>query len=194
MRLVKPEENIVRLLPSITNVLKVRRDVYGGLLMIAFGSASIEAGIRYKPGTLTQMGSGFFPLMLGAALVLIGLLIILAKPRPEPLAAQSLGETPSLDARSETGEPTQPANEVGRFDGRSWLCIIAGLLAFVWVGKYGGLLPATFLVVFLSALGDRSNTLKSALILAMIMCAIAVGVFWWALKMQFPLFGWGAMQ
>jgi hypothetical protein len=168
--------------------------MYGGLLMIAFGSASIEAGIRYKPGTLRQMGSGFFPLMLGAALVLIGLLIMLAKPKAGILAPQNASEPPEIDAHGDRAGQTTSPSEVGSFDARSWLCIIAGLLAFVWVGKYGGLLPATFLIVFLSALGDRSNTLKSALVLSGIMCAIAVGVFWWALKMQFPLFGWGAMQ
>jgi len=46
--------------------------------------------------------------------------------------------------------------------------------------------------VFISALGDRDNTLTEALLLSLAMCFIAVVVFWWALKLQLPLFQWGA--
>ncbi|MCJ9713295.1 tripartite tricarboxylate transporter TctB family protein, partial [Bordetella hinzii] len=51
--------------------------------------------------------------------------------------------------------------------------------------------PATFAIVFISALGDRTNTLKQALLLSVSMCVIAVVVFWWALQLQLPLFRWG---
>ncbi|MEJ0045599.1 MAG: hypothetical protein WDN04_05275 [Rhodospirillales bacterium] len=40
---------------------------------------------------------------------------------------------------------------------RGWICIVASVLAFVVLGKYGGLLPATFAIVFIAALGDRDN-------------------------------------
>ena len=45
--------------------------------------------------------------------------------------------------------------------------------------------------MFISALGDRDNTLREALLLALAMMAIAVVVFWWALSLQLPLFQWG---
>ena len=64
-------------------------------------------------------------------------------------------------------------------------------VAFIVLGKYGGLLPATFAITFISALGDRQNTIVKALILSLAMVAIALVVFWWALQMQFPLIRWG---
>ena len=76
-------------------------------------------------------------------------------------------------------------------DIRGGICIILGILAFLLFGEYGGLLPATFAIVFISALGDRDNTLTEALLLSLAMSFIAVVVFWWALKLQLPLFQWG---
>jgi hypothetical protein len=71
------------------------------------------------------------------------------------------------------------------------VAILGGIAAFVVVGQYGGLLPATFAIVFISALGDRHNTFLSAATLALTMTAISVVVFWWLLKVQFPLLTWG---
>ena len=45
--------------------------------------------------------------------------------------------------------------------------------------------------MFISALGDRDNTLTEAVLLSLAMSFIAVVVFWWALKLQLPLFQWG---
>ena len=76
-------------------------------------------------------------------------------------------------------------------DIRGSVCILLGILAFLLLGHYGGLLPATFAIVFISALGDRSNRVKHALLLAVAMSVIATAVFWWALQLQMPLFQWG---
>ncbi|MFP3711527.1 tripartite tricarboxylate transporter TctB family protein, partial [Paraburkholderia sp. SIMBA_009] len=48
-----------------------------------------------------------------------------------------------------------------------------------------------FAIVFISALGDRKNTVKQAFVLSLGMSVIAVVVFWWALQLQLPLFRWG---
>jgi high-affinity Fe2+/Pb2+ permease len=64
-------------------------------------------------------------------------------------------------------------------------------VAFIVLGEYGGLVPATFAIVFISALGDRNNSLKQAFWLSAGMVVIAVVIFWWALQMQFDLFRWG---
>ena len=74
---------------------------------------------------------------------------------------------------------------------RGWLCISAGIGAFVIIGQYGGLIPATLAIVFISALGDRQNTWVGAAVLAMAMTAICVVVFWWLLQVPFPLLRWG---
>lgn len=144
---------------------------YGGILMMLVGGATLSLSLEYRVGTLRSMGPGFYPAMLGVLLIVLG----------GALAAVSIQE--ATVARNERRK-SQP-------EWRAWGCICASLIAFVLVGKYGGLLPASFLVVFISALGDRQNTLKSALILAVILCGISILVFAWALKIQLPLFQWG---
>ena len=73
---------------------------------------------------------------------------------------------------------------------RGWFCICAGVVAFAVLGRYGGLVPATFASVFIAALGDRKNSLLASLVLAAAMTVVCVVVFWWLLKIQLPLFGW----
>jgi len=148
---------------------KYNKDYYGGGLMLVIGLWAIYQGFTYKMGTLTQMGPGFFPVAVGAVMALMGVLI-------------------ALGARSAV-----PAGEYKYIapEWRGWFCITFSIIAFIVLGKYGGLLPATFAVVFIAALGDRENTLRDAVLLALGVCVVAVAVFWWALQMQIPLLTWG---
>jgi hypothetical protein len=147
------------------------KDYYGGGLMFLLGVGAIYKGLGYEVGSLSRMGPGYFPVAVGAVLAAMGILIA--------LAARS---TAVPDA---AGKKSQPP------EWRGWAAIILSNIAFVVVGRYGGLLPATFAVVFIAALGDRQNTLKSAFLLALAMVAVCLVVFAWALKVQLPLFTWG---
>ena len=154
-----------------------KKDYYGGALMVLVGLAAIYAAGGYHIGALSHMGPGFFPAAIGALLAITGVLIALSARNAKPAEA-------SDDAPANPHPTDFP-------DLRAAACIILGILAFLLVGEYGGLLPATFTAVFISALGDRTNTLKQALVLALSMCVIATVVFWWALQLQLPLFQWG---
>jgi hypothetical protein len=148
---------------------KRSRDYAGGMLMTAIGLAAAFQGSSYQLGTLERMGPGFFPTALGVILAITGLAIAV------------------------TARFTQYAGELEVLapEWRGWACIVGALVAFVVFGKYGGLLPATFAIVFISALGDRQNTFMGSVLLALGSVVVAVVVFWWALQMQFPLFQWG---
>jgi hypothetical protein len=124
-------------------------------------------------GTLMQMGSGFFPVVLGVLLAAIGV-ALLASARPD--AAEPPAETAHL------------AGPVVQW--RGWLCIVGGALAFVVLGEHGGLVPASFASVFVAAMGDRGNTWRSAALLAALMTALGVVVFHWGLHLLLPLFAW----
>ena len=145
------------------------RDYLGGVLMIALGMAAALQGASYRIGTLSRMGPGFFPVALGVILALAGLVI----------AIVARFERDAVDAKSLPPE------------WRAWFCICAGIVAFVVLGKYGGLIPATFAIVFVSALGDRDNGARAAALLALACVVVAVVVFRFALQLQFPLFQWG---
>jgi hypothetical protein len=147
----------------------LRKDRIGGTLMFLIGSGAIVKARAYDIGSLHQMGPGFFPAALGAVLAVVGLLIALSA---RPAKQRSDGQTSSPEWRV-------------------WLLIVASLVSFVLLGRYAGLLPASFAVTFIAALADRQNNLRSAFWLALTMSAIAIVVFWWALQMQFPLLRWG---
>ena len=153
---------------TMRSLFRYNKDYYGGALMILIGLAAAYVGRQYPLGTLARMGPGFFPTAVGVILAAIGLAIALS-------AGKTTGETAAHPA----------------FDWRAWGAIIGGTLAFIVVGDYGGLVPATFAIVFISALGDKENTLKQALWLSLGMVVIAIVVFWWALQLQFNLFRWG---
>jgi hypothetical protein len=145
------------------------RDYWGGALVVLIGLGALIQGSHYPIGTLSRMGPGFYPTALGVILALVGLAIIAT----------------ARFTRVDREEKVLPP------EWRGWFLICASIVAFVVLGKYGGLVPATFAVVFISALADRENTLLSAAILGLATVVICVIVFWWALSMQFPLFGWG---
>ncbi|SAI45495.1 membrane protein [Bordetella ansorpii] len=156
-----------------------KKDYYGGALMVLVGLSAIYAAFNYHIGSLSHMGPGFFPASIGALLALVGLMI----------AASARGQKPAPEAGAE--EAAQHAHPSDFPDLRGAVCIIGGTLAFLLFGHYGGLLPATFFAVFICGLGDRTNTVKQVLLLAVAMCVIATVVFWWALQLQLPLFTWG---
>ena len=148
----------------------VGKDYCAAMLLFAVGLGAMSQGASYEVGTLTNMGPGFFPVALGTLLSLLGI-------------AMMLGTRLSGTRRAPQVAP--------RPEWFAWGCIVVSIAAFVVIGRYGGLVPATFAVVFISALGDRRNSWKTALVLAASMDVLAVAVFWWALKLQFPLFSWG---
>jgi putative tricarboxylic transport membrane protein len=145
---------------------KLRKDYYAGGLMTLLGLAAAFQGATYKIGTLSHMGPGFFPVVLGIILALTGVAIA--------------GSAAFVTA---TGTQQQLLPEW-----RGSACISLSIVAFIILGKYLGLLAATIAIVFISALGDRENRLVSAFVLALGMLAVCVIVFWWALQIQFPLF------
>src|SRR5574337_977350 len=147
------------------------RDYLGGILMVALGLGVALQGATYPLGSLRTMGPGFFPTALGVLLALTGVGIAVAA-RLTPRGGQAL--------------------EVRRPEWRAWLCLAGSIVAFVVVGTYGGLAPATFAIVFIAALADRENSWTSALAVALLCVLVCVVVFWWGLKLQFPLFQWGA--
>jgi hypothetical protein len=58
------------------------------------------------------------------------------------------------------------------------------------LGQHGGLVPASFVSVFLAALGDRNNSVRAAAGLAALMTALGVVVFHYGLHLLLPLFTW----
>ena len=156
---------------------KLTKDRLGGALLLATGAATVVAGAGYGLGTLREMGSGFYPVVLGVLLVLIGLVLLATAARaPDAHLAAAPAETAHL-----SGPVVQ---------WRGWLCILGGALAFVVLGQHGGLVPASFVSVFVAALGDRDNSVRDAALLALALTLLGVVVFHFGLHLLLPLFQW----
>lgn len=150
------------------------KDYYGGALMVLIGGSAAYAAQSYNIGSLAHMGPGYFPFVVGILLAITGVLIALtANKKGAGGGAALVGHNHDIP------------------DFRGAACIILGTVAFYFCGEYLGLLPATFAIVFICALGDRSNSLMACFVLAMSMMIVVVVIFWWALQVQMPLVRWG---
>ena len=153
----------------------VGKDHIGAALLIALGVGAFGLGLTYRMGTLNHMGAGYVPVVLGVLMVLVGL---------------AIGLTATPAGRVAAGGGAHGTAARGP-EWRGWLCIVGGVIAFVVVGQYGGLVAATFASIFIAALGDRQNTVKGAAALAVGLDAFGVLVFHYGLQLQLPLFAWG---
>jgi putative tricarboxylic transport membrane protein len=153
----------------LLKTLPYKRDFYAGGLMILLGVGTVLHARNYTLGTLTHMGPGFFPLVLGVILTFLGVLIA-------GMAAVSGGERDRILPE--------------RKEWLGWACIIAGPLMFIFAGAHGGMAPGTFACVFVAGLGDRTATWKSALVLALGVTVFAILLFSYLLKVPLPIFRW----
>lgn len=164
----------VRLLEEyLLHRVKFKRDYYAGGLIILFGLVAAVQGPEYTMGTLVRMGPGYLPTVLGIILIVLGLVI-----------AGGALLVPGDDA----DERVLPADP----QWKAWGCILAGPLLFVLCGQFG-LAPGSFACVFVSALGDRTQTWKSAFILATVVTVFGVALFSYLLQVPMPILTWRAL-
>src|SRR5699024_4825406 len=95
--------------------------------MMLIGIGALVGGLQYRMGTLARKGAGYYPVLLGALLILVSAFIL---------------ATPSFEPGSTDSQPQDRSWSL-----RPWACVIAGLLLFIGLGQYGGLVPATFAIV-----------------------------------------------
>ncbi len=153
---------------SLRSIAANGKELASAIFTILLGIAVVTAGVHYRVGSLTHMGPGYIPVVLGVLLMGVGVLIGLARP----------------PAR------TDAAREPAKGPWRGWVCILASVFAFVLVGAHAGLVPASFATVFIAALGDRKNSPRDALLLALAIAAVSYLIFIVALSLQFPAFDW----
>jgi Tripartite tricarboxylate transporter TctB family len=147
--------------------IQLKRDYYAGGLMLVLGVGAAVIGSGYKFGTLARMGPGFMPVVLGCVLAFMGILIAgVALSSSEPDDSHFLPDNPQWFG---------------------WLCILAGPALFIVLGLYAGMIPAVFACVFVCALGDKTATYKSSLILAAGVTVFGVVLFHYLLSIPFPL-------
>lgn len=144
-----------------------RRDLAAGVLLVAIGIGVAAAGAQHPLGTLTQMDAGYFPVILGVILAVLGVLVAGASllPGGEAQIEEDV-HTPSL---------------------RGCAAIVFSIVIFLVLGRHAGLAPATFFSVLVAAAGDKDATVTGCLALATALTVVAVVVFAWLLQVPFPV-------
>ncbi|MGJ7496624.1 tripartite tricarboxylate transporter TctB family protein [Variovorax sp. RT4R15] len=150
--------------------IKSQRDFFAGLMFAVVGGAFAWGASTYNVGNGARMGPGYFPLMLGILMSLIGLAIMFT----------------SMTAETEDGEP------IGKWAWKQIVFIIGANLAFgVLLGGLPGMgIPAMGLIigiyalVLISSLAGSEFKLKQVLILATVLAVGSYIAFIWALKLQ----------
>lgn len=142
-----------------------RRDILGGLILIAIGLfAGIHASSSYSAGTPSRMGPGMFPMVLGYLLAGLGLLVLalaflrsgaLPRPRWGPFAA-----------------------------------VILATLAFALSVNHLGMVPAIALLTLIAAPADPRLDFRRALMLAAALSLFATVVFHFGLGVQLAPLKW----
>jgi uncharacterized membrane protein len=141
-----------------------RTEAFAGGLFIFFGMAFLAMSLRLDLGTALRMGPGYFPLILSAILLLLGLAILV-----------------------NAFKSVSPAG--GTTAWRGILLILPAPIVFGLTVRGLGFVPAIFLATLVAALAARKMPLWQVLVLALGVTVFATLVFSYALGLPFRRFG-----
>jgi len=150
--------------------IKSQKDFFSGLMFTVVGVAFAWGATTYTVGTGARMGPGYFPLMLGILMALIGLGIMFT----------------GLSVETTDGE------KIGKWAWKQVVFILGANLAFgVLLGglpsigvRPWGMIIAIYALVIISSLAGHEFKLPSVLILATVLAVGSYVAFIWALKLQ----------
>jgi putative tricarboxylic transport membrane protein len=133
------------------------RDLLAGVVCVAGGSGVLFEARKYTIGSLDSLGLGFYPAILGALLVLVGLAIV----------ATALTTMPPPDETS--------ADFAGGPDWRGWSCIVGGVCSFRLSARHQHAAVAMALGGMSTALTDLWHGFAVALLPAnLVWCFVGV--------------------
>ncbi len=150
--------------------IKSQKDFFSGLMFVVVGVAFAWGATTYNVGEGARMGPGYFPLMLGIVLVVIGAVVLFT----------------SLVVEVEGGE------KIGKWAWRPLFFVIMANLAFgvllAGLPSIGvpamGMIAAIFGLTIISSMADGHFHLRDTLILAAILAAGSYVAFILLLKLQ----------
>ena len=150
--------------------IKSQADFYSGVMFTAIGAAFAVGATTYNIGDGARMGPGYFPLMLGILLAILGALVMFQ----------------ALVVETVDGDP------IGKWAWKPLFFVIAANLAFgVLLGGLPsagvpamGMIIAIYALVIISSLAGEHFKLRDVLVLSTILAAGSYVAFIWALKLQ----------
>ncbi len=153
--------------------IKSQKDFFAGLVFTGCGLAFAWGATSYDLGKAARMGPGYFPLLLGILMALLGIVIAFK----------------ALAVGAEDG------SKIGRWAWKPLVCILAANFVFgvLLCGIRSIRLPAMGMIVaiygltVISSLAGARFKLRSALILATIFALVSYFIFVALLRLQLPV-------
>ena len=153
--------------------IKSQKDFFSGLMFTVVGASFAYGATSYNIGSGGRMGPGYFPLLLGVILAILGSAIMF-----KALVVE-----------------TQDGEKIGKWAWKPLFFIIASNLLFgVLLGGLPsvgipamGLIAAIFGVTIVSSLAGDTFNLKEVLILSVVLSIGSYLAFIMLLKLQFPV-------
>ena len=153
--------------------IKSQKDFFAGLMFMGVGVAFAWGASTYNIGTGARMGPGYFPLLLGILLAVIGAAVTFFSLTVE----------------------TQDGDKIGKWAWKQIFFIISANLLFgillAGLPSLGvpamGLIIAIYGLTFVASLAGHQFEFKGVFILATILAVGSYVAFVWGLNLQFPV-------
>ena len=138
-------------------------EVIAGLIWVGLGIAAVVIAQNYDFGTITRMGPGFVPTMIGILLIIFGLVAA--------WQGRKLPKFP-IDIRF-----------------RAFACIMGGIIVWVILIDRVGFVPSTIALILISAQAERDMKLIESVLLAAAITLIGYLIFIRGIGIPIAAFG-----
>ena len=145
--------------------IKSQRDFWSGILFVVAGVVFAMGATNYSMGSSARPGAGYFPLLLSAAMAILGAVVLFK----------------SLTIESEGGD------SIGAFAWKPLVVIVVAIAVFgVTIERLGMILAVPLLILISSLAGDEFKW-KGVLVNAIVLTLFAWLVFVVGLKLTIPI-------
>ncbi|GGE51546.1 membrane protein [Agaricicola taiwanensis] len=147
--------------------LQITKDLLSGALFLLIGLGTIIIAQGYRLGTAANMGPGYFPIMLGSIVALIGA-VMLVKAARNP----------------ETSEIIQT------WEFRPLVFLTAAILLFSALIDTRGAIAGVVVLILVGRLAGREGSMLELAIMVLALTAAAIGIFVYGLNIPLRLRPW----
>ena len=153
--------------------IKSQKDFFSGLMFMAIGLAFAWGATKYSIGVGARMGPGYFPLLLGVMMSILGAVVTF-----NSLVIERVG-----------------GDKIGKWAYKPLVFIIAANLIFgVCLGGLPsikvpalGMIVGIYLLTFVASMAEAGWKFKPTFILATVLASMSYVAFVLVLKLQFPV-------
>ncbi|MGO4810725.1 tripartite tricarboxylate transporter TctB family protein [Cupriavidus sp. 2MCAB6] len=144
--------------------IRSQKDFASGLMFLLVGLGFSFVARGYSMGSAAKMGPGYFPLLLGLVLAILGAFVLIG----------------SLSSKGEK-------DQLARWDLKTLLWILGSVVLFGLLLKPLGMVLSVFVLVLVSSMASHEFSWKGAILNAIVLVLISMGAFVYGINLQMPV-------